>query len=161
MKNIKVHVACVPDFEKQIKQVFLDCLVDYSKRFNAPITTDKVNVHICFIEYPDPYTTESDDGLSHGLTIYQTDPKKVLIQVRDPFLNDWEDNFYVVQQFLCIMCHEFVHACQHLTGRSDPKGYKIKFDKADSRERYMFDPAEIEARLLEVPYFSMYCQKLL
>ena len=101
-------------------------------------------------------------GTSHGMTIWHdNDKNKMLIQVRDPFLNDWENNYYVLQQFLCIMCHEFVHACQHLTGRDNIKSPKIKHDKSSDREAYFFDPTEIEARMLEVPYMCMYCGPLL
>lgn len=162
MKNIKVQVSCIPDLEKEIKQVFFSCLEDYSKRFNAPITKEKVTVHICFIEYPDPYDYDMGAGTSHGMTIWNENNKnKMLIQVRDPFLNDWENNYYVLQQFLCIMCHEFVHACQHLTGRDNIKVPKIKHDKSNDLEIYFFDPTEIEARMLEVPYMCMYCGPLL
>jgi hypothetical protein len=160
-KNIKVEVSCIPDLEKQIKQVFFDCLKDYSERFKAPVTTEKVKIQICFIEYPDPYDYDLETGTSNGLTVWQEGSNKILIQVRDPFLNDWENNFYVMQQFLAIMCHEFVHACQHLTGRDDIKLPKVPHDKKNDKESYFFSPTEIEARMLEVPYMCMYCGPLL
>jgi len=160
--NIKVQVACVPDFEKQVKKVFFSCLEDYIDRFDAKLTTEKVTIQICFIEYPDPYDSDMMSGTSHGLTVWSTEhDKKIFIQVRDPYLNNWEDNCYVLQQYLAIMCHEFVHACQHLTGRDSIKLPKVKHDKDDERESYFFDPTEIEARMLEVPYFCMYCEPLL
>jgi hypothetical protein len=59
------------------------------------------------------------------------------------------------------MCHEFVHACQNLTGR---KGFKVKgltYDKTSEREVYYFDPEEMEARMLEGPYSELYAQDLL
>jgi hypothetical protein len=160
--NIKVQVSCIPNLEKEVRQTFFDCLTDYSERFKAPVTKEKVNVHICFIEYPDPYEYNMEAGTSHGLTIWHEDnSNKLLIQVRDPFLNNWENNYYVIQGFLTIMCHEFVHACQHLTSRDDIKYPKIPHDKTSDREKYFFDPTEIEARMLEVPYMCMYCGPLL
>jgi len=50
-KNIRVTVACLPDAEKDVRQMFFDCLNDYSKRFKIPITDKKFVVHICLIEY--------------------------------------------------------------------------------------------------------------
>ena len=112
--NIKVQVSCLPKVETKVKQLFFDCLTDYSERFNVPVTKEKTVVQICFIEYPDPMDFDAHAGVSHGLTVYDDNQRKILIQVRDPFLNDWESNFYVLQQFMAIVCHEFVHACQHL-----------------------------------------------
>lgn len=158
--NIKVQVSCVPNVERQVRKVFFDCLEDYSNRFNVPVTKEKVRIQICFVEYPDPYEYDMSSGTSHGLTVFdESEGNKILIQVRDPFLNDWENNYYVLQQFLCIMCHEFVHACQHLCGRNG-LNTRIKHDKESSREAYFFDPMEMEARLLEMPYMCMYCGPL-
>jgi len=160
LKNIKVQVSCVPNLEKKVKKVFFDCLNDYSNRFNAPITKEKVTIQICFIEYPDPFDHDLAAGSQHGLTVFDDTQNKILIQVRDPFLNDWEGNFYVIQQFLNIICHEFVHACQHLCGR-EGINLKIKHDKTSESEKYFFDKSEMEARLLELPYACLYAGQLL
>ncbi len=160
--NIKVQVSSLANHEKKVKKVFFDCLEDYINRFDAKLTEEKVNVSICFVEYPDPYDYNMQFGTSHGMTVWcEQDSNKLLIQIRDPFLNNWEDNCYVLQQFFAIMCHEFVHACQHLTGRDNVKLPKVKYDKDNKEESYFFDPTEIEARMLEVPYFCMYCGPLL
>ena len=159
--NISVHVSCIPDAEKEVKRVFFDCLEDYCTRFKVEPTKEKVKINILFVEYPDPYEYDMESGTSHGLTVWQEDSNKILIQVRDPFLNDWEPNFYVMQQFLCIMCHEFVHACQHLTGRDNIKAPKIPRNADTEMEKYFFNPTELEARMLEVPYMCMYCGPLL
>lgn len=153
-KHIKVTVVCLPDSKKEIKKLFFDILDDYSKRFNAPVTDKKVTVDIALVEYP-------EDTESQGLTMFNEEESKMMIQLRDPFLNNWEDNPYTLAKFCDILCHEFVHAAQSLTNR---KGIKVKglvFDKNDPKESYFFDPEEMEARMLELPYTTLYAQKLL
>lgn len=152
--NIKVTVACLPNAEKDIKKLFFDILEDYSTRFNVPVTQEKVKVHICLVEYPEDLTNA-------GLTTYAESEGKILIQMRDPWMNDWEDNPYMLQKFCDVLCHEFVHACQNLTGRL---GFKVKgltYDKDNPQEAYWFDPEEMEARMLELPYSVLYAQKIL
>jgi hypothetical protein len=148
-KNIKVQVACLPNCEKQIKGMFLNILADYSKRFNAPVTTEKFQISICLVEY-------DEESNSEGLTIRVETENKILIQLRDPFMNDWEGNPYMVSRFVGILCHEMVHACQHLTGRKGFKIPKITYDKASEQECYYFDPMEVEARVFESPYAELY-----
>jgi hypothetical protein len=153
-KNIKVNVACLPNSEADIKKLFFQILNDYSTRFNVPVTDKPVKVHICLVEYAEGMT-------SAGLTTYSESDGKILIQMRDPFLNDWEDNQYMLAKFADIVCHEFVHAAQNLTGRC---GFKVKgltYDKESEQERYFFDPEEMEARMLEAPYAALYAQHLL
>jgi len=147
--NLKVQVACLPECEKEIKKIFFDILNDYSQRFSVEVTDDEVKINICIIEY--------DEGSeSQGLTTFSEDNKKILIQVRDPFLSNFEANPYVMEQFVNILCHEMVHACQHLTGR---KGFKVRgmhIDKYNPQEAYFFDSEEMEARALEAPYSTFY-----
>lgn len=154
--NIKVHVTCIPNEAKAIKKLFFDCLLDYSERFNAPIGKGKFDVFICLIEYPET------DG-SQGVTHYYEEPNgdtRILIQLRDPILNDWELNLYTVDKFVNILCHEIVHACQDICNRKGISVRNLNFNKKDERESYFFDPAEMEARLLEAPYSSMYGSEL-
>lgn len=152
--NIKVTVTCLPNVEKDIKKVFFEILDDYANRFNVAVTDKVIKVHISLVEY-------SEEATSAGLTSYAEEDNKMLIQMRDPWLNNWEDNPYMVQKFCEIISHEFVHACQNLTGR---KGFKVKgltVNKENSLESYWFDPEEMEARMLEMPYSVLYAQKLL
>jgi len=153
-KNIKVNVACIPQAEKEIKQLISNVVTDYSKRFNAPITDDKIQIHICLVEYDEK--TESQ-----GLTTMSDDCGRILIQVRDPFLNNWESNMYMTSYFLSVLCHEFVHAAQFLCKR---KGFVVKgltYDKKDDFELYCFEPMEMEARMLEYFYAEKYGVKIL
>lgn len=162
LKNIKLHVVCIPDMEDEIKKIFFNSLEDYCKRFNVKCTEDKVSINLCFMEYPDPYEYDFKNGTSHGVTIHDSNAKnrKIIVQVRDPFLNEWESNYYMMQQFLQVMCHEFVHVFQYLTGRNGIK-IKINYDKENNVEEYLFDPSEVEARLFEMVYLTLFCNKLL
>ena len=148
-KNIRVTVACLPDAEKDVRQMFFDCLNDYSTRFKVPITDKKFVVHICLIEY-------EESSNEQGLTIYNDADRRILVQLRDPLLNDWGPNHFVMDKFVNILAHEIVHACQYLCNRKIPKFNKLNYDKKDLREQYFFDPSEMEARMLEAPYTSFY-----
>ena len=159
LKNIKVNVVCIPNMENDIKNIFFNALEDYCKRFNVKCTEENKIINICFMEYPDPYEYDFKNGTPHGVTI-TGDDTKIIVQIRDPFLNDWEPNYYVMQQFLQIMCHEFVHVFQNLTDRKGIK-LKINYDSSNSIEEYLFDPYEVEARVLEMVYLTLYCGKLL
>jgi len=90
----------------------------------------------------------NDDDPKAGVTIHSEEVNKIHVQVRDPYLNDWEDNPYVNSTFISVLCHELIHVCQTLTCR---KGFKVKgasFDKSNPLEAYYFDPEEVEARCL-------------
>jgi len=153
-KNVKVQVACLPDEGKVIEKLFFDCLLDYSARFNAPISKENFEVFICLIEYPEGSSTQ-------GLTSHEMpDGTRILIQLRDPILNDWELNMYTMDKFINILCHEIVHACQRICKRKGITVRNLNINKKDEREVYFFDPAEMEARLLEAPYSSLYGSNL-
>jgi hypothetical protein len=129
--------------------MFFNILEDYSIRYAAPITTKPFKVSICLVEY-------DEETNSEGLTVHCDGEDKLLIQLRDPFMNDWEPNPYMLSRFVGILCHEIVHACQHLTGRKGFKIPKLKFDKNIPEEAYFFDSMEVEARVLESPYAQLY-----
>ena len=152
-KNISVSVACLPPAEKELKQLFADCLADYSRRFNLPITEKKIHISICAVEY-------DNEASNQGLTSFSEDCQRILIQVRDPFLNNWEGNRYMIDHFVSIVCHEIVHACQFLCGRKDFKIKDLTFNKNDSFESYCFEPMEMEARMLEYFYAENYGKKI-
>lgn len=152
--NIRVTVHCLPNCESTVKKVFLNILRDYCERFKVECTKEKYKVQICFVEY----NINVGDA---GLTVHSEDHKKILIQLRDPFLNGWEDNQWTMDTFVTVLCHEIVHACQYLTGR---KGFRIprgKYDKKDKVESYFFNPLEVEARALAGFYTVKYGQELI
>ena len=154
-KNIRVQVACLPVCDRDIRKVFYEILDDYCKRFNVEATKEKTLVQICFIEYEDP------DGDTYGLHIFSEDNKRILIQIRDPLLHGWESNNYTMVKMVEVMCHEFVHACQALTGRNGFKIPKAIYDKGNEREKYFFDPSEVEARVFEAFYATQYSNVLI
>lgn len=147
--SISLSVSCLPNCEKEVKKLFWAILDDYCNRFNTKLGKEKVRVQICLVEY-------EHDGGSAGVTSYSESEGRILIQLRDPFLSDWEPNMYMMDRFICILCHEIIHACQYLTGRKGFRIPKAKWDRANDKERYFFDPVEVEARALEGLYASLY-----
>ena len=150
---LKIKVATLHDCEKEVKKLFTNILNDYCDRFKLVVKDEIKEVIICIIEY-------DAEASSAGLTCYADEGDKILIQVRDPFLSGWEGNQYVMDKFINVLCHEMVHACQKLTGRTGIKVKGLMYDKESEAEEYFFDPLEIEARLFEAPYTSMYGQDL-
>lgn len=148
-KNIKINVVCLPDCEKEIEMMFFSILTDYCSRFKVEVIDRKTLISICLVEY-------DEDTSSEGLTTVTLEGEKILIQLRDPFMNDWEANPYTIFSFLCVLSHEMIHACQFLTGRKGFNIPKLVWNKKDPREQYYFDPMEIEARVLETPYAQLY-----
>ena len=152
-KNISVSVACLPPAEREVKELFTNCLIDYSKRFNLPITDKKIHIGICAVEY-------DAEASNQGITSFSQDNQRILIQVRDPFLSNWEPNKYMIDHFVSILCHEIVHACQFLCGRKDFKIKGLTYDNKDTFEAYCFEPMEMEARMLEYFYAENYGKKI-
>jgi len=151
MNKITLTVTTLHPFQKAVKKLFLSVLKDYCLRFDVKVKEAKWDIWIAFVAY-DPSVHEQ------GMTIYGEN-NRILIQVRDPFLEDHEPQLYTNLQFLQIICHEFVHACQHMTGR---KGIKVKYKVVDPlvNDAYFFDPMEIEARVLEQFYCSLFAEKM-
>lgn len=153
-KNIKINVSCLPPSEKDIKQLLINVVTDYSTRYGLTITDKPMQIHVCLVEY-------DIDSKSQGLTAMSDDCGRMLIQVRDPFMNDWEGNPYMVDHFLAVLCHEFVHAAQFLCNRKGFTVKGLKYDKLDEFEEYCFEPMEMEARMLEYFYAEKYGDKII
>jgi hypothetical protein len=151
MNNIKVTVSGLHKVDKQIKAMFFNILKDYCARFNVHPTSKTIKVMISFIHYP-------ENSKESGLVIYENeeDSNRILVQIRDPMINDWELNPFAMNKFINIICHEFVHVCQRLTNRKGSRIPGLKYNKLDDLEGYMFSPDEVEARALEAPYTAMY-----
>jgi hypothetical protein len=153
-KQIKVKVCCVPDCEQEIEDIFYAILDDYCDRFNVKPDGNKWQVNIFFAE-------QEGESLFRGVHIIEAGSNKINLQIRDPLLSEWEDNFFTVLMMVETMCHEMVHACQTITGRKGIKLTKTKVNKKDDEEKYFFDPFEVEARVLEGFYTSRFCSVLL
>lgn len=154
MKNLKIKVVCLPDSEKEIEELLLNILADYCMRYSVLPVTTPVEVSVCLVEIDEKV------GRS-GYTFVTEGHKKILVQIRDIHLNDWQSNPYTLTGFLEVICHEFVHVCQYLTGRKGFKVPKLKYDKKDSREKYFFDPYEVEARALALFYVDKFTDDLI
>lgn len=152
--KLKVTVHAAVDWSREIKSFFYMILEDYCIRFATSVIDEKRHVQICIIEY-------DESSASHGVTIQVEDSGKILVQVRDPFLNDWEPNVFTMQYFVSVMAHEFVHVCQYLTQREGLVLPELAYNKEDEAEQYYFDPMEVEARLLQDFYMYTYGQGLL
>ena len=161
MKNklfpgITVNVVCLPECDKEIGKLFFDCLKDYVIRFNKPVQFLNFKVQICAVEYP--------IGAEMGITMFNEEDDRILIQVKDPFVSECEYSDWAMEKFVCVLCHEIVHACQHLTGSTGIKIPKFKhgdIDIPNIHDKYFFDPIEIEARILESVYATYYGHTLL
>jgi len=154
--NIKFKVASLHPCEKEFKLLFLQVLKDYCERFNLDLKHEQYEITVCVVNY-------EENASSSGCTIHSPDDEevqKILIQVRDPFVAGWESNLYVMMMFADILCHEYVHACQFMTGRNGFKIPKLKYDKEDLLEKYFFDSMEVEARCLAGFYANKYGEKL-
>ncbi len=155
-KNIKVNSCGVIDRQRQTSKLFHNILEDYCLRFKLEPLSHKVDVDVAYADFE--FINEYD-----GLTVvdeYADKLDHIFIQVRDPQLDGIEISKPIIRSFNQTICHEFVHACQHLTKR---KGMKVKgiMDKTSSKEQYCFDPVEVEARVLQDLYVELYVKELL
>jgi len=158
--TIKINVVAHTVNPNTVKKVFHEILSDYCNRFGVSVVDEQINISVVFM-------VVGDEDPMNGLITFKMNDKgeqqghDYIVQVRDPWLSDWELNPYTQQQFLDTLSHEFVHVCQCVTGR---KGFKLKglnIDKENDKERYFFDPIEMEARLLEGFYSDRYTHKVL
>lgn len=151
--NITVSTAFLAPIDAMVKDLFIGIFFDYLNRFKVKCTKEKTHIAICGIEGG----TERD-ARQLGITIATDD--RLLIQVRDPSLEDTDEelnHMYVTVKFIEVLCHELVHAMQHLTSRSPQSiGLSMRYDKRSDEEAYFFDPFEMEARVLESFYASTF-----
>lgn len=150
--DINVVVTCAPPIDNLIRQAFYFVLADYCGRFNTTIK-NKYDVHITLVE-PLSKTADTD-----GLTT--TTDSRILVQVRDPYLEDGIERHFTADHYLQeTLFHELVHACQSLTNRAGIR-IKAKYDRKDPFDKYHFDPAEVEARIMQTYYAQKYGKLLL
>jgi len=146
--KVTISTAFLAPIDKLIKDLFIGIFYDYHKRFKLKVKNKKIHIAVCGVEEG---TTKDPNQL--GVTI--DSDGRILIQVRDPSLEDSPENlthFYVTVKFTEVLCHEMVHALQTITGRNPKRFGKIKHDKKNSQEKYFFDAYEVEARILEAFY---------
>ena len=158
--TIKLHVASLTVPVAKVKKCFHEILTDYCTRFHVIPTEKPVDISVMF-------TGQEDDDTTSGMVLRIKAPDegeqehKYLVQIRDPWINGWEENPYAIDGFMASISHEFVHICQFLTGR---KGIQISrkfYDSADDTEHYYFSPHELEARALSSFYNETITYKIL
>ncbi len=142
----QVECAFLLNISHIVEEMLYNIVADYCRRFNVSITDEYDRIVFCgydsFIHGDKGQTTMGANGTIH-------------VQILDPWLLELEANPLVCQMFATIMAHEMVHVAQALTGREGLK-LRIPYDKNDANEEYFFDPAEMEAYLLENLYMSKY-----
>jgi hypothetical protein len=145
--SIKVNIASHLKCDSAFRKLFHKILIDYCKRFGVKVQPKAWDVNITIADY----STESGaEGVTTSLE------NKIIMQIKDPYMDVKVEgaNKSLDHYFMTIVCHEMVHACQHMTGR---EGIKLKIDRLDDpdgtmEEDYFFDPAEVEARVLDELY---------
>ena len=154
-KTVEVEVYQPPRFELQVNgildialevtEAFNLILADYCKRFDVQVREDRKDTKIMFS------LVMLGEGHTDGLCAMDVMSGNVmLIQNRCPLLEEWGPYRYVLSNFVEVMCHEFTHACQALTGRNGID-YEVKRLGTDG-ESYYFDAEEMEARLMSAFY---------
>lgn len=142
--KFKVQVNCILDIEEPINGLFNAILKDYCRRFNVRIKKGRGVTRIMFTA---AHGSEAGEGLCAGKV--ENGPA-LFIQTNCIALEGWELNRYTVGMFYEVIAHEFVHACQYLTGRS---GMTVEGNYAKTpEEEYYFDQEEVEARVLQAFY---------
>lgn len=146
--KIKVYVNGIVDIEDEINEIFEGVLNDYCNRFKVKVRKDRENsrVMLSLIQ------GGSGEGDLDGLCAFDKLNKvnNIAMQVRCIILENMEPNDFVMQQWLEIVAHEMVHACQTLTGREMKPIEQTSLGVPT--EDYYFDPDEVEARILQSFY---------
>lgn len=129
--------------------LFNKILADYCARFKVEVRPERVKSKIMLS------LIDTEDGNAMGMCIFDGEPKptttSLVIQVVCPVLAGESISTFTGNFFTEVLCHEMVHACQALTGRVGiiVEGETLGNNKA---EPYFFDPAEVEARMLQAYY---------
>jgi hypothetical protein len=151
--NIKITVATHLKCAAAIKKLFHKILLDYCRRFKVKVLPGAWQINVVTAGYA------PEDG-SEGVMTRQDNV--IIIQLNDPYMTEVPHNDILDFVFVVAMCHEFVHACQQLTGRTGLKLESWRLDDSEDvlSEEYFFDPEEIEARILDEMY-ARYCPPII
>ena len=141
----EVQVNTIIDCSAEVNEVFNLILADYCKRFNVKVKPNREATKIMYS------VVMLGDCSVDGLCAMDVSLGNVMaIQNRCPVLESWAPYRPVLANLVDVMCHEFIHACQGLTGRS---GFDIDIQRFGIEgEDYYFDLEEMEARLLQSFY---------
>lgn len=144
--TVKVTVASHLKCDAAFKRLFHKILLDYCKRFSVKVLPGNWSINVIAAGY------SPEDGAEGVMT--RAD-HKIIIQVNDPYMTAVPHNKALDYMFVTALCHEFVHACQQMTGRPGLKlNWQIECDTEEdnTHQEYIFDPEEVEARILDEFY---------
>jgi hypothetical protein len=145
----RVRVTTTFGKEKDYKELFRRIVLDYCKRFKVKVTKGAWDISIVIADY------QGEDG-STGMTSILPDENKIVVQIQAPYFGtDIPSNPILNHTFMVVLCHEFVHCCQAMTGREGIRARVFMDEDLDDElnyAAYYFDPEEIEARILDEYY---------
>ena len=136
-----IQVNSIIDCSAEVNEAFNLMLQDYCKRFDVKVRPERETTKIMYS------VVMLGEGQTDGLCAMDVALGNTMsIQNRCPMLESWAPYRPVLGALVEVMCHEFVHACQGLTGRS---GFDITVKRLGTDgEGYFFDQEEMEARML-------------
>jgi hypothetical protein len=156
--KLRISVHCLSDMEEDVKLFFRLVLEDYCKRYEVTNKYPKARINISFIV--SPQFTQIDS------CSWSDEEELMQIQFWDVLASTHTEDMYAQTKFFEIISHEFTHACQFLTERKLPttkmfRGknsglYVTSYDTAANNDDYMFAPHEVEARVMEMHYFTKF-----
>jgi hypothetical protein len=156
--KLKISVHTLADMEEDIKLYFRLILEDYCKRHGVTNKYPKARINISFVVTP---TRVQIDSCS-----WSDEEELMQIQFWDVLASTHTQEVYTQTKFFEIIAHEFTHASQFLTERKLPstKGFSGKnsglyvtsYNNAPNNDEYMFAPHEVEARVMEMHYYTKF-----
>lgn len=148
----ELQVNSIINISAEVSECFNLMLKDYCKRFDVEVKPGRETTKIMYS------LVMLGEGQTDGLCAMDVSLGNVMaIQNRCPMLESWAPYKSVLGYMVDVMCHEFIHACQGLTGRG---GFEIEVKRLGSEaEDYYFDIEEMEARLLASFYANSVCLK--
>jgi len=156
--KLKLSVHTMTSIDEDLKLYFKLIVEDYCKRHGVTNKYPKAKINISFII--------SDSKPEIDSCSWSATEERMQIQFWDIIASHGVTDIYALTKFFEIITHEFVHACQYLTERKLPstKGYSGKndglyvssYNKATNNDAYMFAPYEVEARLMEMVYYTKF-----
>jgi len=157
--KLKLSVHSLGDNEDLVKTLFRLVIEDYCKRYDVTNKYPKARINISFV-------IGSGNDSSDGSCSWAVGEELMYIQLWDPVLSGHEETKYVSVKMIETICHEFTHAAQFLTERKAPstKRYIGKnsglsnpsYEGSVWNDGYMFNPNEVEARVMESYYASKF-----
>lgn len=152
--NIKFRSSLFMMTDRYIKKLFTDIFYDYLSRFKVECVRKRVTV------YTSSVYTHKDPTAHVGISVDKDD--EIFVYIGDPYLTATVDGDFNIPdtehyRFVEVICHEFTHVMQALTGNAG-----IEIDRTSDIEEgnYLLDPHELQARAMEMFYTRAYGQAI-